>query len=408
MRYYIFLLVALLSGMQCWGIPDKGTARLGGVEVWRAGERQRMAVYRLGDSIPITVHFDVIDQENEASIFYSFVHCNSDLQHSGFSEADLQLKWIRSPLFKGRESVGSPIPYKHYELTLPNNEVRFVRSGVYFLEAREWVGDSPLLRIPIFVHEGAGELKQIRLSQKESLCSPDMQSMEMSYEVPSQDKTLNMLEPNIRTYQNGSNLLPVVSTLNEVVSMSNKQYFRKEDGEAPCFPSGNRYLALDLSKCYKRRLGIDRWSTESGLPLAIIPQQDYRYTPPLRVRQKDRIVNRIKDKFWRQGQQRNGQYYLVRFSLKAPKGLDIYLEGSAFDYLPKAEKQLKYLVEEDIYTLTLPLKQGYHEYRYIGFDSSGKQYPLEGNYHETENQYTHLVYAEYFHSDRLLLVTEPN
>lgn len=151
MRYYIFLLVALLSGMQCWGISDKGTARLGGVEVWRAGERQRMAVYRLGDSIPITVHFDVIDQENEASIFYSFVHCNSDLQPSGLSEADVLLKWIGDPLFKGRESVGSPIPYKHYELTLPNNEVRFVRSGVYFLEAREWVGDSPLLVVSIYL-----------------------------------------------------------------------------------------------------------------------------------------------------------------------------------------------------------------------------------------------------------------
>lgn len=404
MRYCIYIILCLLTAGKCWAVVESDSLRVGAVELWRAGQRQRMAVYRLGDRTPLVLYFDVLGLKTNA-LEYRLLHCTSEGKVSDISDYEALEQSISSEIL-GESCVGSPIPYKHYRLALPNSGLRFKLSGLYHLELREPSEDRLVLRVPIYVHEGVGELSYRQLTPFESYCSGEMQSLEMTYAVPSDDLSLMRLEPHIKTLRNGSNLLPVVATSKGVIAMGHKQHYAGED--APCFPSGNRYLPLDLSERNRLGIGVDRWLNEGGIPVAITAVQDYRHSLPLRLEQAGWAGHSIDRQEWSEARQTRGEYYHVRFSLRAPEGLDIYMEGAAFDYLPKSEKRLQYRSQEGIYTLTLPMKQGYHEYRYIAFSPDGSEYPLEGNHYATENRYTQLVYAQDFRLERLLLVVGAN
>ena len=70
---------------------------------------------------------------------------------------------------------------------------------------------------------------------------------------------------------------------------------------------------------------------------------------------------------------------------------------------------MKFNAEAGMYETKLFLKQGYYNYTYIVKDpATGALTDLEGNYWETENKYTILVYYKSFtdRSDQLIGVGE--
>ena len=91
-------------------------------------------------------------------------------------------------------------------------------------------------------------------------------------------------------------------------------------------------------------------------------------------------------------------YVLVHFILEREPLTDgdIYVNGSVTNdnFLP--EYKMVYDNESKAYEATLLLKQGYYNYQYLFLPDKGNEGGLtetvEGNYFETENKYTILVY----------------
>ncbi|MEO7767409.1 MAG: DUF5103 domain-containing protein, partial [Ferruginibacter sp.] len=106
-----------------------------------------------------------------------------------------------------------------------------------------------------------------------------------------------------------------------------------------------------------------------------------------------------------------GDFATVQFSFVTPTqepytGKDLYLFGQLTDYKLNEATKMHYNAEKRMYEGSQFLKQGYYSYGYRLVDQNDPylQSELEGDYWETENSYTILVYYKSFtdQSDQLI------
>jgi hypothetical protein len=93
-----------------------------------------------------------------------------------------------------------------------------------------------------------------------------------------------------------------------------------------------------------------------------------------------------------------GDYATVHFTFKAPvpfAGSDVFVFGELTNYECNASNKMTYNGAEGAYEATLFLKQGYYNYLYGVVPQGGHALDMsntEGDWWETENDYTILVY----------------
>jgi hypothetical protein len=106
-----------------------------------------------------------------------------------------------------------------------------------------------------------------------------------------------------------------------------------------------------------------------------------------------------------------GDFATVHFMLTTPgaqpyAGKDIYLAGQFTDFNFNEKNKMVFNIDKVVYETTAFLKQGYYNYTYISVDKNNPQIrnDLEGNYWETENTYTILMYYKGFNdrNDQLI------
>ena len=108
---------------------------------------------------------------------------------------------------------------------------------------------------------------------------------------------------------------------------------------------------------------------------------------------------------------------MVHFTFMPPNGnaypnKDIYLFGQLTNYNAADSLKMKFNSDKGVYETQLFLKQGYYSYTYIGVDknNAANYAEVDGNYYETENTYTILVYFRDFagRADELIGVATIN
>ena len=97
-----------------------------------------------------------------------------------------------------------------------------------------------------------------------------------------------------------------------------------------------------------------------------------------------------------------GDYAIVHFTYVPPGNTpfpnrDLYLFGQLTNYGKDAEAKMHFNAEKGVYETALLLKQGYYDVGYATLHQAGARNifsfdETEGNYWETENEYTILVY----------------
>jgi Domain of unknown function (DUF5103) len=98
-----------------------------------------------------------------------------------------------------------------------------------------------------------------------------------------------------------------------------------------------------------------------------------------------------------------GDFATVQFRYRTPNGLpyldkDLYLTGQLTDYKLNQGSKMQFNAETGVYEGNQFLKQGYYSYGYLMVDKndSSKKIEIDGNYWETENTYTILIYYKSF------------
>ena len=89
-------------------------------------------------------------------------------------------------------------------------------------------------------------------------------------------------------------------------------------------------------------------------------------------------------------------YAFIHFSLENYENLGdrkIYVVGNFNNYRTDDTSELKYNLDSGIYENTSLIKQGFVNYKFVTFTNGKIDHSLiDGNFHQTENEYTVLVY----------------
>lgn len=340
---------------------------------------------------PIYISFDDLTHEYHRYT-YRIEHCEADWTTSEeiFTSDYCEGYYEDNPIDDLVESINTNTLYTHYSLQIPNERCRLKIGGNYRLTVVDNNNDdTPILTVCFMVVE---PLMKVGLSMTTNTdYDINKRHQQISMDLKYGNLTVTSPETQIKTVvmQNGRWDNAVVNAKPQYVMSDGLRWDHCRDF---IFNGGNEYRKFEILDPGHPTLGIETISWDGENYNAIIwtdePRQSYIYDEDANgafyIRNSDNFENDY-----------SSDYILTHFRLKSPhlEG-KVYLNASwTYDrFEPKYEMQYDDLAQ--LYTTTLPLKQGYYSYQYLWLRNDGTTAPVpsEGNFYQTENQYQALVY----------------
>lgn len=340
---------------------------------------------------PINISFDDLTHEYHRYT-YRIEHCEADWTTSEeiFTSDYCEGYYEDNPIDDLVESINTNTLYTHYSLQIPNERCRLKIGGNYRLTVVDNNNDdTPILTVCFMVVE---PLMKVGLSMTTNTdYDINKRHQQIAMDLKYGNLTVTSPETQIKTVvmQNGRWDNAVVNAKPQYVMSDGLRWDHCRDF---IFNGGNEYRKFEILDPGHPTLGIETISWDGENYNAMIwtdePRQSYVYDEDANgafyIRNSDNFENDY-----------SSDYILTHFCLKSPR-LEgkVYLNASwTYDrFEPKYEMQYDDLAQ--LYTTTLPLKQGYYSYQYLWLRNDGTTAPVpsEGNFYQTENQYQALVY----------------
>jgi len=337
----------------------------------------------------LELRFDDLGEELQ-TYYYTFLHCKSDWTPSdlnvlefldGFDEEE-----IRDPDF----SFNTLTEYTHYQLRVPNRDMKWTKSGNYILVVydeeknlvltRRFLAVEPLVRIDPQMTRPAS-MKKFKTHQ------------ELDFKVSFEK--LNVKDPKTEIkatiMQNGrwdsaiENMPPYFLYDREVV-------FDYQDKIS--FPAGKEFRFIDAEGV----AAIDEFTDGYEVTLHIDPIRKYEAYSFIRDINGAYTIENLH----RNIDELESDYAMTLFSLEksvAYRDAEVYLFGKITDWKIQEKFKMKYNERIGGYLLDTQIKQGFYNYAFAVVSNKDKSISLEhteGNWHETENDYTILIYYKPF------------
>lgn len=340
---------------------------------------------------PINISFDDLTHEYHRYT-YRIEHCEADWTTSEeiFTSDYCEGYYEDNPIDDLVESINTNTLYTHYSLQIPNERCRLKIGGNYRLTVVDNNNDdTPILTVCFMVVE---PLMKVGLSMTTNTdYDINKRHQQIAMDLKYGNLTVTSPETQIKTVvmQNGRWDNAVVNAKPQYVMNDGLRWDHCRDF---IFNGGNEYRKFEILDPGHPTLGIETISWDGENYNAMIwtdePRQSYIYDEDANgafyIRNSDNFENDY-----------SSDYILTHFRLKSQR-LEgkVYLNASwTYDrFEPKYEMQYDDLAQ--LYTTTLPLKQGYYSYQYLWLRNDGTTAPVpsEGNFYQTENQYQALVY----------------
>ncbi|WP_411376815.1 hypothetical protein [Flavobacterium psychrophilum] len=170
----------------------------------------------------------------------------------------------------------------------------------------------------------------------------------------------------------------------------------KYDKETQFF-AGNEYLYFDNKEIRVATNTIAKVNSNTGLYNSHLytdsarKYKSYSYYPDIngnfKIRNLTAQNNDIEaDYSW---------IYFTLFAINAPASTNIYITGMFNNNTISPENKMDYNTNKGVFEKAILIKQGFTNYNYTILDSQNNisdKDPIDGNFYETENQYTAIVY----------------
>lgn len=349
----------------------------------------------------IMLTFD--DMETDFKNFlYTIEQCDRDWKPSKLEKLEYTDGLMEDRIQKFQNSSATNIPYIHYSLIFPNESMRVTKSGNYILKVYEDNSDKTVILTRRFI-----VFEQILAAVPEQLTNinPIKYNTHQEMDITIEAKNFRIQNPindiRLLVLQNGrwdmkSSLLPPIFTRGETL------VFDYQDSIS--FPAGKEWRYVDLRSTRFRSERVQRldkgdetWDItlrgdidRGREPYIFYPDLNGGYF--IEDRNFGSDLNAL-----------TSDYLDVHFTLGLKGELDdedIYLFGAFTDWKIDERFKMTYSAQQQAYEGDLRLKQGFYNYRYVTvIKGGGKEFDealLEGNWFETENEYTALVYYRPF------------
>ncbi|MFC0776166.1 type IX secretion system plug protein [Terrimonas alba] len=393
--------------------PNIHTAKL-----HKYGDIFSYPIISLNSGEQLELHFDDFDADVK-SYYYTFQLCNADWRPANLPAFDYIRGFQTTRITNYRYSSISFTKYTHYQAILPDRSSTPIRSGNYLLKVFLNSDTSKLYFTKRFLVVDnkvaiAAQLKQPFNSQ---LYLTDQR---VQVVVNTANARINAMSPQdlkVTVLQN--NIWPTAAMFDRPTIYRGNYY--EYNNDVSSFQAGREWRWIDLRSL---RLMSDRM-------LKLVDTNDARtevYVKPDAERKQQvyvyyRDLNGIytienmdgNNPYWQ------SDYAYVHFTYMPPggrqyPGKDIYIFGELTNYLPNEASRMVFNADKGVYEKTLYLKQGYYNYSYItleGGKEPGNRFSFdntEGNFTNTENSYTVLVYYRPFgaRADELIGMAQLN
>ena len=377
------------------------------------GDQGSLPLYKINSGDQLELNFDDLDA-NVKSYYYSFQLCDYDWIPVEFSPFLYTKGFTQQRIGTYRYSSIALTKYTHYMAILPDRNTSLTMSGNYILKVF-LDGDTSKL---------AFTRRMLVLDQKASIGGQITQPF-----APQLYKTHQKVQFSANI--NGLNTFSAAQQIKVVILQNNRwdnsikdikpTFVRSNTLEYSMesnlvFPAGKEWRWLDLRSL---RLQSDRVQKADYKKTAT---DMYLFTDADRSAQRYVYFRDLNGMYLVETYETINPYWqsdfaTVHFSLAAPNGIpyadkDIYLAGQLTNYEFNDKTRMVFNAEKGVYECTAFLKQGYYNYTYIAVDknNAASRRDLEGDYWETENSYTILMYYKSFtdRTDQLIGVGKVN
>ena len=376
------------------------------------GDQLSLPVINLNSSDLTELHFDDMDV-NVKYYYYTFQLCNGDWKPLNLSQFDYIKGFTQMRISNYRFSSIAYTRYTHYQAIIPEKNCVPSRSGNYLLKVFLDGDTSKLVFTKRF----------LVLNNKASIAARITQPF-----LPEHFRTHQKIQFNVNI--NGLNTFNPTQQIKVVVLQNNRwdnaivnlpPTFTRGTGleyntENIAFPAGKEWRWLDLRDF---RLQSDRVKSADYKKNStdVFVRNDIERAGEKYIYYRD--LNGMYTVETTQGLNPYWQsdYAMVHFSFSPPNrnaydNKDVYLFGQLTNYNLADSLKMQFNIDKGVYETQLFLKQGYYSYTYLTVDKNNKanHSDVDGNYYETENSYTILVYFRDFagRSDELIGVSTIN
>ncbi len=400
MRRLLSFWLALTVSVFCYGqSPDVTYMRnIQGIKLFMQGNQLGYPIIALNSADLLELHFDDMDGRVK-NYFYTFQLCNADWTPVDLSTFDYLKGFSEVRLSQYRLSSISQTKYVHYQAVLPDRNCTPSTSGNFLLKVF-LDGDTSKLAFTrrILVYDKQAE---VGLSVTQPF-NAELYRTGQKIQFQVNNRQLNIVNPiqqikavvlqNYR-WDNAKMNIPPTFIRNNTMEFNNETTL--------IFPAGKEYRWADLRSFRLQTERVDRAEYLPGnIQIYLKPDGERTQARYLKFTDYNGFFyiesTEVSNPWWQT------DYATVHFTF-VPKGNQPYTDKKVFvvgemnKYNLNDSSAMTYNAEKGVYEKTLYLKQGYYSYIYVTKDagnpnSTAMTELTEGDYWETENDYTVLIY----------------
>tara|TARA_A100001234_G_scaffold221148_1_gene236040 strand:+ start:1071 stop:2312 length:1242 start_codon:yes stop_codon:yes gene_type:complete len=397
-KQIIFALVftSFLMGQE---LKEKAPPNHIGTIIFQAEEQiENTPIVELGKAF--TLSFDDLNAD-EAYYYYTIQHANADWTASELFKSEYINGFDEVRIRNMSNSSATLQSYTHYALSIPNRDTEIISSGNYVLsvfdDKQELVFTK---RFVVYEQQANVQVGVFRLRDLEGIDS------KQRIEIGVQTAKINTRQPDqeisvwaLQNYRWSS--ARKIPKYDYVMNQS----LRFEYDNNLIFEGGNEYLFFDTKDIRSAGGNVAYIRRENLYQSILYPNYVrngtvYTYAPDI----NGNFVIQTTEGF---NPNTDADYTEVTFRLRSSEtNYDFYVTGLFNQHLPQPVHKLEYDSANNLHQLTIRLKQGVYNYKYIAIGSAGQLFEngVGGSYWETENEYLALVYMRKFGDryDRLI------
>jgi hypothetical protein len=351
--------------------------------------QSQLPIIRLGERLELS--FDALNG-NEADYYYVIEHFNFDWTPSDLSKGEYLNGFDEVRIETYENSLNTLQIFSHYRLRIPNRETRGItKSGNYMISILNDDNELIFSRKFMVIENIVSVAVDIKRSRDLAYIK-ERQSVQFAINSP----TLQLINPkqtvNTLVMQN-SNLKTAITNLKPQYTIGTELIYRY-DKEAS-FWGGNEFYNFDNKDVRAASNGVRSVELNDlyeNYLFTDISRKDrpYTYNPDINGNFVVRNINAENPAI-------EAEYVVIHFALQYYEDIgdkEIHIYGNFNNWTIDGSTYMEYDDYSDSYKVSRLFKQGFYNYKYVLVDRDGSidEGAISGNFWQTENDYTVLVY----------------